>query len=541
MNIERKAIEQLTQEQSEKLETLRNKKRFDPSLYVEAKSLLLHSYLKRGGINSCVVGISGGIDSAVVLALLLETQKLGQLENIVPICLPAVYSDGVTNQRDVIEKAARLCKSLNQELSLVDISRAIERLGEDFLPDKGSNWAEGQSVSVMRIPYFNYAATLLADKGNKAIIIGTTNRSEAGLGYMGKYSDLVVDVQLITDLWKSEVFSVAEELNLPEEILNAIPRGDVYDGSVDEEIFGASYDAVELHLQENIKGKAGENIEALRKFNAHKFLVGTQAVHLDIQESGVEDGWPLQFESKYWKNLEKQGDIIKPCFVAPVNFTKINFSGQEERNGKFLSASEVEQLKDIYYNAKKKEANVFGYVNNPSAEVGSFRASFYNVELAKEIWSRLSGEHKGNLYIANDPLTDWEEGEMYVPVGINPLFRYIGYEKQGASLNPHYDYSFKDGDYKSLTSVIIYLTTNETGGTIFYNDKQGNSWEKNLGDLTKEQGGKLKIKETILPEAGTSVTFPHYLLHGGDEVIGETKIIMRTDIMFEKVKHSGNK
>jgi len=539
MNIDRKEIEQLTKDQARKLELFRRERDFDADQYIKIKSQLLHEYFFKNNLNSAVVGISGGIDSAVVLSLLVETKKLGKLTNIIPVCLPALMSNGVTNQDDVITKAFDLCRKFDLELTCVDISESLRSIEKEF--DEGNCWSSGQLVSVTRVPYFNYIATLSTQKGNRAVIIGTANRSEIFLGYTGKYSDLMVDIQLITDLFKSEVNQVAEKLNIPEDIMNSIPRGDVYDGSSDEHIFGASYDAVELYSYEPFEGKAAENIKELRAYNKHKFGVGSPAKHLDIYESGFRDVWNTQFETKYWDSLKAQGDIIKPQFVAPMNFAKLKFDevnvSMTEQDGillfeNVLSPNEVNQLKELYFAANKKEANVFGYTDKQTEQIGSSRATLYNVELAEIVWKRIK-PFLNTLVVAENPVTDWQEGEVYKMVGVSPLNRYISYNKNGASLIGHYDYSYIKGKYKTLFSLVIGLTDNKTGPTNFLFDDQKNVWNKDLKD--KNPDYKQEIKKSYLTKAGNVLLFPHHLLHSGGEVYNEEKIIIRTDIFCEKI------
>lgn len=78
--------------------------------------------------------------------------------------------------------------------------------------------------------------------------MGTGNHDEDGyLGYFCKAGDGVVDVQLISDLHKSEVFKVGAELGVPESILQSPPSADLWDGQTDEEELGVSYDFVELY------------------------------------------------------------------------------------------------------------------------------------------------------------------------------------------------------------------------------------------------------------------------------------------------------
>ena len=133
---------------------------------------------------------------------------------------------------------------------------------------------------------------------------------------MGKASDGMVDIQLISDIHKSEVYEVARELNIPESIINVIPSGDMYDNRTDETVFGASYDFVELYLnylnmEENQKKELvssldeeskeqfefySKNLENLHKYNLHKYMAKSPAIHLDLYDSSVKGGWDSYYK-----------------------------------------------------------------------------------------------------------------------------------------------------------------------------------------------------------------------------------------------------
>lgn len=126
----------------------------------------------------------------------------------------------------------------------------------------------------------------------------------------------MVDIQLISDIHKSEVYAVARELNIPESIINVTPSGDMYDNRTDETVFGASYDFVELYLnylnmQENDKKNLidsldqeskeqfefySKNLENLHKYNLHKYMAKSPAIHLDLYDSGVKGGWDSYYK-----------------------------------------------------------------------------------------------------------------------------------------------------------------------------------------------------------------------------------------------------
>jgi NAD+ synthase (glutamine-hydrolysing) len=99
----------------------------------------------------------------------------------------------------------------------------------------------------MRTPVNYYAAQLLSQQGYPAVVMGTGNKDEDGyLAYFCKYGDGAVDVQLISDLHKSQVFMVAKEFSVINSILKAKPSADLWEGHTDEEEMGVSYDFVEF-------------------------------------------------------------------------------------------------------------------------------------------------------------------------------------------------------------------------------------------------------------------------------------------------------
>ena len=126
----------------------------------------------------------------------------------------------------------------------------------------------------MRTPCAYYVAQLLTTQGYPTIVMGTGNKDEDGyLAYFCKAGDGVVDVQLIADLHKSEVFRVGEELGVPESILSAAPSADLWDDQTDEDELGFSYDFIELwtsylDLNENDQKKIKESLsgDALKQF-----------------------------------------------------------------------------------------------------------------------------------------------------------------------------------------------------------------------------------------------------------------------------------
>ena len=310
--------EQLKEIQKE----IRKKRNFNPKEYIEQKSNLLNEYMNKYGLKACVIAISGGIDSAVVLGIVKKAseQTNSPIKKIMPMLLPILKSTGVTNQNEATNRGKELCEKLDLKPYIIDltsVNNEIRKSLEPVIEIKGEDWAIGQLGPYSRTPVLYYTTSLLNQEGFGAIICGTTNKDEgAYLGYVGKASDGMVDVQVISDIHKSEVYQVAHELGIPKSIIEAIPSGDMYDSRTDETVFGASYDFVELYLnylnmEDSEKEKLissldekskeqfdfyAKNLENLHKYNLHKYMAKSPAVHLDLYDSSVKGGWDSYYK-----------------------------------------------------------------------------------------------------------------------------------------------------------------------------------------------------------------------------------------------------
>jgi len=122
-----------------------------------------------------------------------------------------------------------------------------KNLVDKSLNIEGGMFAAGQLRSYMRTPVAYYVAQVLSQNGTPCIVMGTGNKDEDGyLAYFCKAGDGVVDVQLISDIHKNEVFMVGQELRVPKSILIAPPSADLWHGQTDEEELGFPYDFVEF-------------------------------------------------------------------------------------------------------------------------------------------------------------------------------------------------------------------------------------------------------------------------------------------------------
>lgn len=513
------------------LRKFRQQRKFNAKEYLRLKIKLINNYLLKSKINTVVVAVSGGIDSAVVLGIInnAKKQKNSPIKKIVAVTLPVTNNAGAVGQIQSKNRAENLCKKWNIPIFSINLESSHRELStqiESKLGIEGHPWAKGQLVSYIRTPTLYYINSLMAERGFPSVIAGTTNKSEGSyLGYVGKASDGMVDIQVISDLYKSEVYKVGELLKVSQEILKVAPTGDMFDGRNDEEIFGASYDFVELYL-EILSGKKLElktlmaqkqfekfkkSLDDMHAYNSHKYLVGSPAVHLDLIENKI---YPYWGQRKFQNNL----DITKI-----VNIQNINIPLELKNKVKKVQKKDVSIIKKILSKKEQKEiikslktkewvrAGETGYVSDISK--GSERLSIINNQWQKELTKRISKQVPQYLE---------EDGKIFRFVEVANLFRFIKYDIDGKLL-PHRDLSFKVNEkQKTLKSFVIYLTE---GSTTFLKNKKGGDWHR------PSKQSEIDFEVTL--NAGDAIVFCHDKLHESKEQ-GKEKIIIRTDLIYEE-------
>lgn len=580
MKVYNEKHQNITQNLTETLMKIRRLRAFDVDLYIKAKSLLLNQYMEKSRLNACVVAISGGIDSAAVLSLVSHASKQedSPIKKIVAVTIPS-FDGSVTNQEDTVRRAQDLCSGLNIELVILNITNPVESLAVNIEKTLNQNekdmWSRGQLVSYVRTPSLYYYTTVLNAQGYKPILVGTINRDEgAYLGFLCKSGDGCVDVQLISDAHKSEVYQVARKLNVPKSILNAIPSGDMFDARPDEEVFGAPYDFVEIFLNQKSMSentwsflskhwdekdfqqwvKYSVALNSLHKYNAHKYLGGSTAVHLDVFPSAVEGGWiegvhtTIHKATPYLKNNLVRTDK----FVGYVDNSPI----LDDRDLDLLKAQEddltgVSIVKNIldkneqenvlaWFEKNKelaKKTNEYGYVEAGDLE-GSTRLSFYDESFAQVIFERLLYSGGLNPVFNSDverDSTNLDGLKQWRAVGVSPLFRVMKYT-EGNLLYPHYDDSFYQSKIRrSLKTLVLVVQSSILGGkTRFLIDEQ-DSFDFNDRDFSdKKFEYSADMVKGKFGENGDALLFNHRVLHDGERVIQGEKIIIRTDIMYEQ-------
>ena len=234
----------------------------------------LTSYAEKANSNGFVVGISGGIDSALTSILCAETGKKVFLLNMPIRQTEAEYS---RSQKQILDLKQRYKNVSSYEINLTDVFSSFEKLMPINIEENMLAMANSRSRLRMTTLY-------AVAQANGCLVAGTGNKVEDfGVGFYTKYGDGGVDISPIADLYKTEVFAMARKLNVIQEILIAEPTDGLWaDGRSDEDQIGATYPELEWAMdylksdkQEQLSERQKEVIEIYLKFhsaNQHKML-----------------------------------------------------------------------------------------------------------------------------------------------------------------------------------------------------------------------------------------------------------------------------
>lgn len=209
----------------------------------------IRSEVTRIGMSRVVVGLSGGLDSALSCALAAEA--LGA-ENVLAVRMPYKASS-----RDSLEHAQQLIDQLGVQSKTIEITDMVEPL---FKLDPGiSKIRKGNIMARERM-------IVLFDQSEvfKGLVIGTSNKTEILLGYSTIYGDSASAINPIGDLYKTQVRQLSRAMHIPAPIIDKAPSADLWDGQTDEKELGFSYDEVDklLYLMIDQRYSPQEAIEA---------------------------------------------------------------------------------------------------------------------------------------------------------------------------------------------------------------------------------------------------------------------------------------
>lgn len=242
------------------------KKNLDIDKKTNDRVLDIVNYLNCWNIKNVILGISGGIDSAFVLELLLESKKYYNF-NIHTV----FFSHEIHKFEPNLVLINNFLKEKDVNIINVNLSSILKETNKiDFVDD----FTNAQfAYALMYTMLFRFA-----QKYN-GVTFGTTNKDELSIGWFGKNSDMVVDIQPIHDFHKFEIYNNFLTKKIPEFIVKAKPDGNIISGKKDEDVFGCTYNEISsiINLKEKKLLKDDimndyESLKELLKLNNHKLI-----------------------------------------------------------------------------------------------------------------------------------------------------------------------------------------------------------------------------------------------------------------------------
>jgi NAD+ synthase len=241
----------------------------DATALAEEISQWLREQLETIGADRFVLGLSGGIDSAVVAGLC--ARAVGA-ERVLGVMMPSA-----SNPADM-EEAQKVADAFGIRTMTIDLTEAAntifaampetESLFQDVLSEEIPEDLTARSVLAranvrprIRMITLYYLANL-----TRGVVVGTGNKTEVMIGYFTKYGDGGVDLMALSDLYKYEVRAIARVIGVPESVITRPPSAGLWEGQTDEDEIGLTYEVLDNTLQAMEGGRTDEvEPEALEK------------------------------------------------------------------------------------------------------------------------------------------------------------------------------------------------------------------------------------------------------------------------------------
>ena len=228
----------------------------------------LKTYAENAKVNGFVIGISGGVDSAVTSTLCAQTGL-----KVLCVEMPIHQAQShVTRGREHIEQLKKRFPNVSSiEADLTSVFETFKTVVPDVTDSAKLHLSLANTRARLRMTTLYYFAGI-----HSLLVAGTGNKVEDfGVGFYTKYGDGGVDLSPIADLMKSEVFLLGSYLQVPDSILNASPTDGLFgDERTDEDQLGASYDELEWAMTQDEAGQSSDAFSGREKdvFEIYKRL-----------------------------------------------------------------------------------------------------------------------------------------------------------------------------------------------------------------------------------------------------------------------------
>lgn len=244
----------------------------NPELASRVLQGFIRDALAKAGMSRCVVGLSGGIDSAVSAAL--AVRALGP-EKVLAIRMPAAETSIAS-----MDDAEAVIQTLSLPFKDIPIAEMAQPLLERF-PEMDRMRKGNVFARLRMLALYDQSAACAG------LVLGTSNKTEMLLGYSTVYGDGAAALQPIADLYKHQIRQMAAYLEIPNHVLEKAPSADLWSGQTDEEELGFTYDVA----------------DALLFLLVDERYSVAEAIDCGFEPSFVEDFWQRVKQNHYKRTM----------------------------------------------------------------------------------------------------------------------------------------------------------------------------------------------------------------------------------------------